>query len=95
VVFHSWALTYFTDAGAFEDALRGVARREGRTVWWVSMEPPRTVPGLEVPRRDPRYSEPLAANTVTALVTIEPDGARTDEVLARSQPHGDWVHWLA
>jgi hypothetical protein len=90
-VFHSWALSYFEDRGAFAAAVGGLA--EGRDVWWISIEPSGAVPDLDIPPRDPRLTPEMAANTVLALMHVTPDG-RTDRVLARSHPHLDWLQWL-
>lgn len=91
-VVHSWALTYVTEPERFAAALAGLAVH--RPVWWVSIEPPRTVPGLRVPRRDPSITPEMAGNTVTAVVRLEGDHRR-DRVWARSHPHLDWVWWDA
>lgn len=92
VVIHSWALTYVDDAAAFGRAMAELS--VDRDLWWLSIEPSRAVPDLWVPPRDARYAGALAANTVTALAHVRPDG-RDDQVLARSHPHLDWIHWLA
>ena len=90
-VVHSWALTYVADRDGFVDRVRGIAAR--RPVWWVSVEPPRTVPALAVPPRDPSITPEMAGNTVTALVRVEGD-ERRDRVLAWSHPHLDWIAWI-
>lgn len=90
-VVHSWALTYVPEPERFAAAVTALAA--DRPVWWVSVEPPRTVPGLVVPRRDPTITPDMAGNTVTAVVRLEGDHRR-DRVLARSHPHLDWIQWL-
>lgn len=92
VVFHSWALTYVDDATGFAREVSALAA--DRDLWWVAIEPSSAVPDLVVPPRDDRYSPSMAANTVTSVMHVRPDG-REDRVLARSHPHLDWIHWLA
>ncbi|HSL57454.1 MAG TPA: DUF2332 domain-containing protein [Acidimicrobiales bacterium] len=91
-VVHSWALTYVPEPDRFVAEL--VALASDRPVWWVSVEPPRTVPGLDVPRRDPSVTPEMAGNTITAVVRLAGDHRR-DQVLARSHPHLDWIQWVA
>jgi len=101
VVFNSWVLAYFTPAAlaAHGERLRDLLRvRDG---FWLSAEDaPRTaaVTGQAPPADLPAL--PADSGTEPASVTwwalLEPgraDGAST--LLARSHPHGRWLHWLA
>ncbi len=66
-----------------------------RDVWWLSDRAvDHSARLLRCRLAAPRYTGAMGANTVTALMHLHA-GARIDQVLARSQPHLDWLHWLA
>lgn len=80
VVFHSWALCYTPRARrpALAEALARLAT-QGRPVSWLSVEPPRCVPGVELPEPWPPHGTPYAGmagagrSSTEAQARIAPD----------------------
>lgn len=93
VVFHSATLAYLPpeDRQRFAERVADLARR--RTVSWVPME------GMGEPYDRLDREHPTASPVDTAYLMVGltewHDGQRADRLLARVDPHGGWMQWLA
>jgi hypothetical protein len=96
VVFNSWVLHYFDKAArqAHVAWMRELVQRRG--IVWLSAEgshialadAPLTALG------DAQVSDDALAKGSQWWLTAPGDGAPTLTLLARSHPHGRWLHWL-
>lgn len=87
VLFSSWALTYAERSRRPQVAHHlAAAARDGRPVSWITAEPPRCMPGIELPPhlRDAQGGTVLAARRWRDGAELEPAYWGT------AHPHGQW-----
>lgn len=93
-LFHFAVATYLPPRRrtALHLAVHDLSRRAGRPIWLLVGEWPNVIESLGLPVLA-GLSDVGPGDAVVALIRCEPDGSRTERLLATAQAHGRWLRW--
>lgn len=93
VVFSSWALTYVArEQRAKVAAALASLGADGRSVSWLTAEPPGCAPDVEPPAE---LLQAVGGDTVLGLRRWRHGQELPSACLGLAHPHGEWLHWIA
>jgi hypothetical protein len=96
VLVNTWVLTYLLPDALADHLRRMHALVRDRGMAWISAECPTLRIGDEqVPGLPDTASVERRGGSLWTLTMRGPHGAHSEEVVARSHPHGKWMEWLA